>query len=719
MNMYNAAMVYAMPNNHRPPLHVFPLIPRAKEPLQKGGFYNASNNPDVVKEMWRRCPDANIGCRLINMVVLDVDAHDPNKDGADTLRELERKNGELPETWICLTPTGGAHYYFSTDDQRLTKAEDIADGLDYRGNLGYVLLPPSVHPCGGIYEWDAGHSPHETLLAPLPEWLHELMLKATAQQSSATGAKEVPDEIPDGQRNATLFKTASSLRSKGLTVEEMLPSMLEVNKRCTNPLDVNEVKNICKSTGRYKRGTAKKHDSLKPKDFSDSGLAEAFANYADNEIMYCPSCGWLAWTSAHWDNDEASATAAAMEYTAKLLEQALAEYKSQLVSDPITGKLTIPDEAEKFLKFAQKSRNALTIKNFMGLSKSLLGVSASELDADAFSINTPAGLVNLRSGKITPNDPTAKCTRITRAVPSTNGQGQWLDFIQFLTNGDSSYAEFLQIAKGSSLVGKVFEEKLFLLYGGGGNGKSTMTSAESIALGGYAHTITADLLLSNTNVNKGAGMAELAGRRFVICGELEHGAELSTSMLKRLCSTDEMAIEVKYHQPTKITPSHHVFLHTNVLPRIDAQDSGSWRRICVLPFTATMPEGTALVPNYADVLAANCGGSILDWLIRGAMKFCENGCRLPDPPEIVRKETAEYRNREDWLQRFISECCTADHTYQTKCGEVYERYRSYTESHGKYPKRTNEFATAMTDRGFRRKTIHGSNYWAGIALKTG
>ena len=720
MNMYDAAKIYALPNNYRPPLHVFPLIPRAKEPLQKGGFYNASNNPAVVQEMWRRCPDANIGCRLINMVVLDVDAHDPNKDGADTLRELEREYGELPETWICLTPTGGAHYYFSTDDQRLTKAENIADGLDYRGNLAYVLLPPSVHPCGGIYQWDAGHTPNETPLAPLPEWLHDLMLKATAKQSSGTGSKEVPDEIPDGQRNDTLFRIASSLRSKGLTIEEMLPSMLEINKRCANPLDVRDIKTICRSTGRYERGTSDSKRSstnskVKPKDFSDAGAAKVFADNVKGSLLWCDSLGWLVWDGRRWDTNEHAATALAMEYAQNLLDDALDEYKRGMRTDAQTGTVMISDEAAQYLKFAQKTRNAVSIQHFMTLAKAFLHIKADQLDADPYMLNCASGIIDLRSGKILPHDPKALCTKIASASPSSTGAEMWEDFLKLITNNDTALAAYHQEADGMCLIGKIFHEGIRIDIGAGQNGKSTKNNAISHVLGDYAGSIDSTILTTEKQ-NRGAALATLRGKRFVTCGELEEGQRLSVQTLKRLASTDKLTIEEKYRQPETITPSHHIILFSNFLPRVGSTDNGTWRRLTVVPFNAIMPSGCADIPNYAEKLATEAGGAILQWLIDGAKRFYQNGCHL-NPPEVVRQATEAYRVQEDWLQSFINERCIRDPRGKTRVGELYAEYKAFAASTGDYCRRGNDFTKAMLSAGYNQISEHGGKKsWIGLRI---
>ncbi|MBU5625686.1 bifunctional DNA primase/polymerase [Oscillibacter sp. MSJ-2] len=236
-------------------LRVFPCRPKEKAPATAHGCKDATTDLEQIAKWWD-CP-YNIGIATGNgIVVLDVDInHDAGKYGDETLADLEGQYGPLPETWMCLTGGGGVHYYFQCDDPALTVGVEFAPGLDYRGNGGYVIAPPSVHQNGRTYEWEAGHTPTNCALAPLPDWLHRLMLQGKTKDKPTNSA--APEKVTEGKRNDEMFRLAASLRAKGLTVEEITAAMMEANKsRCDPPLSKQEIETICKSVGRYKQGTA-------------------------------------------------------------------------------------------------------------------------------------------------------------------------------------------------------------------------------------------------------------------------------------------------------------------------------------------------------------------------------------------------------------------------------------------------------------------------------
>ena len=234
---------------------IFPCKPRGKAPATPHGCKDATADPAQIATWWDGTYLYNVGFAAGNgIVVLDVDVnHAAGKYGDETLASMERQYGSLPETWTCLTGGGGIHYYFRCDDPALTVGTGFAPGLDYRGNGGYVIVPPSVHKNGREYEWDAAHTPHNTELAPLPDWLHTLMLNG--RETGSTPRREVPEKVAEGSRNDFLFRLAASLRSKGLTVEEITAAVMEANKgRCSPPLPDSEIKALCNSTGRYDQG---------------------------------------------------------------------------------------------------------------------------------------------------------------------------------------------------------------------------------------------------------------------------------------------------------------------------------------------------------------------------------------------------------------------------------------------------------------------------------
>ena len=159
---------------------------------------------------------------------------------------------------------------------------------------------------------------------------------------------------------------------------------------------------------------------------------------------------------------------------------------------------------------------------------------------------------------------------------------------------------------GLVAIGQVYLEALIIAYGSGRNGKSTFWNTIANVLGTYTGHLSADALTTGVRRNVKPEMAEVKGKRLIISAELEEGKRLNTSIVKQLCSTDEIYAEKKYMKPFSFTPSHTIVLYTNYLPHVGGNDEGIWRRLIVIPFKATIAKRND-IKNYAQYLTEKAG----------------------------------------------------------------------------------------------------------------
>ena len=147
------------------------------------GVLDATKSLERVVHLWRLAgPHSNIGLRVpAEWVVLDVD---PRSGGIESLAKLP----PLPATVGAISGRGdgGRHHYFLRPDPpwEPDAGQLTGTGLDLKTSTGYVVAPPSVHPATGQpYRWAA-----ERTLAPLPEWLRELLTPPARPARQAPGA---------------------------------------------------------------------------------------------------------------------------------------------------------------------------------------------------------------------------------------------------------------------------------------------------------------------------------------------------------------------------------------------------------------------------------------------------------------------------------------------------------------------------------------------------
>lgn len=114
------------------------------------------------------------------VVVLD---DDPRNGGAASLERLQARRGALPATLTVVTGRGdgGRHRYYGIAEGVYvpTVTNGLGDGLDVKGEKGFVCWPPSQHKSGGYYDLDRTQP---MSITPLPEdLLAELARPATPQ----------------------------------------------------------------------------------------------------------------------------------------------------------------------------------------------------------------------------------------------------------------------------------------------------------------------------------------------------------------------------------------------------------------------------------------------------------------------------------------------------------------------------------------------------------
>ena len=511
--------------------------------------------------------------------------------------------------------------------------------------------------------------------------------------------------------------TLNRILSSGLTLDKV-QSLL---KDGLSLEEIGEAVGRMMARGEDLREVEEESQEVRPDDFSDVGNMETFSTLNAGRLLYTDSRGWMCWDGLKWAADDHQAHERAVLFSQAMLDDARGRYKSALHAQAeakaqenieAVEQFTAMVKAEKaYLDHANRTRAERRIKAILELAKHRFATDPARFDANPAELNTPKGIINLLTGEIRPCDRSALCTKMTACAPGAAGMEMWVDFLKTVTEGDCSLMGFLQQMAGMALFGKVFHEGIVLAYGGGRNGKSTLFNALSAALGSYSGTLDISVLTTDRQ-NRGAALATLRGKRLVIAGELEEGKRLSVSTLKQISSTDPMTIEEKYRAPETVIPSHTLVLYTNHLPRVGSTDEGTWRRLTVAPFNARITGG---IQNYAAKLVDEAGPAIVAWAIQGALLFAQNDYKL-QIPDVVAELTEEYREREDWLSNFLSECCALEPNSKAPAGELYQMYREWAERSGDYVRRDVEFVSAMEGRGFNRRVSGGRRFWAGLKI---
>jgi hypothetical protein len=192
---------------------VFPLVPREKIPPKGSkGFLDATKDEPTLRALWGAQPLYNIGIATgerSGIWVLDID---PRHGGSESLRALQEKNGKLPTTVSVATGGGGWQLYYKhvpglrNSARRADGMKGVAPGIDVRGDGGYVVAPPSVHPSGKTYAFMTDRTPDDMTPADAPAWLVALALHGPAAADAGLNGGSVPGRKKPESYYRELFK---------------------------------------------------------------------------------------------------------------------------------------------------------------------------------------------------------------------------------------------------------------------------------------------------------------------------------------------------------------------------------------------------------------------------------------------------------------------------------------------------------------------------------
>jgi putative DNA primase/helicase len=458
-------------------------------------------------------------------------------------------------------------------------------------------------------------------------------------------------------------------------------------------------------------GRRNKVDLLSP-GFNDSGNAERLIRRYGGDLRYCHDFRkWLVWDGKRWAVDKT-------DQSRLFAKRTMMEFLRQAIAS--AGKSA--DEAQKF---AGKSLDARRISSMLSLAEPEIAIEPDKLDTNPDLLNFENGTMNLRTGRFYSHQRRDFITKLVHYDYCSEAECPlWLRFLDEImgVGPDAGEAEFdraarfvahIQRAIGYSLTGHTIEKTVFVVFGGGNNGKSTMLSSIRTLIEEYSTLLQVDtLMVRQESNNTQSDLADLRGARFVQTSETEEGQRLAQGKLKRITQgMGRIKAVRKYENPIEFPETHKLWMDTNRKPNIrDADDKATFNRLNPIPFLVEVKEPDKELPGK---LLKEAEG-ILAWAVRGARLWHESGLQRPAEVEVARDE---WRNEEDQLKRFIDEfCVVGNKDFECRAATFYESYRVWSVRGGEKTTMTSTmFGRKLTERGYRKK--HEEDGWKYFGIR--
>jgi putative DNA primase/helicase len=437
-------------------------------------------------------------------------------------------------------------------------------------------------------------------------------------------------------------------------------------------------------------GEADSADELRAPAFSDEALAIRFAAENAEKLRYVAAwSNWYVWNGKQWRVDD---TKMAVNMARKECRKAARECNQASAAKALASAKTVA-AVERLATADQR-----------------LAATTDQWDADPWLLNTPGGVIDLRSGEISPHQPTDYMTKMT-AVEPHGACPLWREFLNRIFAGDAEMIAYLQRIAGYALTGSTREHAMFFGFGTGANGKSVFINTISGILGDYHRTAAIETFTASKFDRHPTDLAGLRGARLVTAIETEEGRRWDEAKIKALTGGDRIAARFMRQDYFEYVPAFKLMIAGNHKPSLRSVDESIRRRFNLLPFTVTIPPKDR-DRDLPEKLKAEWRG-ILHWMIQGCLEWQSLGLA---PPQAVRDATDAYLEAEDAVGTWIEECCQRSAQAWEPRSTLFAAWDRWATGAGEFVGSQRRFVQALETRGFvpeRKKTGRG---FAGIEL---
>jgi putative DNA primase/helicase len=433
---------------------------------------------------------------------------------------------------------------------------------------------------------------------------------------------------------------------------------------------------------------------------TELGQAEAAATYLDGWFRFSPGTGWLV-----YDADEGRFHAACGKAALYHALRKLADQRWDLRSG----------QNREFLDFAKKVCTKPAIDHVAGLlaHDPRIWTDQQDFDRDPCLLNCKGETFDLRTGAHYPSLPEHLHTKTTAFRPEPGNPVAFFDFLGEITCKRPDLAEWIVRWFAYSLTGNMSAPFIANMWGGGKNGKSVLLNVMREIFGSYAMTISHSIVVENRHKSAAHDLAELPGVRLAIVPEVPPG-RMATENVKVITGGDMISAERKYCDPFSFKPIVKLTLVSNHRLELRDVDAAMQRRIRLVPFEFTVPDGKE-IPDLEKQLLKE-GPQILSWLIQEAAIYLKTPGPAGFPQcETIDKATREYLDSEDVIQQFLDARTVREG--EVKAAEMYSAFVLWAEAEGiKRPISQRMFGEKLITKGIERIRTNAGKVYCGVSL---
>ena len=350
----------------------------------------------------------------------------------------------------------------------------------------------------------------------------------------------------------------------------------------------------------------------------------------------------------------------------------------------------------------QKARSIVTyrfISEITSSMKFMCDIDENEFDSDPYLRCVANGVLDLRTGQLSPYDPSLLMSKRIDVEYKPDAADSSPLLRQVLSAMPEDAIDWAQVMFGQAMFGlQPSSSVVTFMHGSGSNGKSTIINLLKKTLGTYSSELSKSAFNFKSTDSKYA-LYQMRGVSQTILEELPKGVNLDIDTLKEVAGTETIVARGACKDFISFDNMLSVFVSTNHLPKMQAHDYGSSRRLAVLPFpyrfvTAEIhdrnPQPNDRMAHGSLTQEVSSNTSLLEaflaWRVQGAMRWWKAGrdrskTETTLPPSVI-KATNHWLKTNNSIDEFLNEYITQEQGYCIPVSNAYSLYKEWANRNG-------------------------------------
>ena len=351
----------------------------------------------------------------------------------------------------------------------------------------------------------------------------------------------------------------------------------------------------------------------------------------------------------------------------------------------------------------QKARSVVTyrfISEITSSMKFMCNIDENKFDSNPYLRCVANGVLDLRTGQLSPYDPDLLMSKRIDVAYKPNAADNSQLLRQVLSAMPEDAIDWAQVMFGQAMFGlQPSSSVVTFMHGSGSNGKSTIINLLKRTMGTYNQILNKSAFDDKSSDRKYA-LYHLLGSSQTILEELPHNIFMNLDSLKEITGSESIIARGVCKDFIEFDNMLTVFVATNHLPKMQAHDYGSRRRLAVLPFpyrfVSTEKHKNDPRPNdrmaYGSLTQNATRNTplleaFLAWRVQGAVRWWKAGEQgryqlETNQPKSVSRATSQWIDSTNPVQQFFNECLVKEEGYCAPVSNLYQVFKIWAEGYG-------------------------------------